>query len=93
MRYNLETHKWEDSNETFKDPNAGLNGPVWCPEGGYFDQVLNKRFETKQEKRDYLKANKLMMHSGSKPQTEGKPSSTHYFIPGLKTNPRYYKNR
>lgn len=90
--YNKETRKVElIASETFyQDPNAGLNGPVWCPEQGYYDIALNKRFETKNQKREYMRANGLKMQSGSRPAE--KPLSKHYFIPGIK-NSRYYKHR
>jgi len=78
QRYDLETHKWVEVDNIRKDPNSGLNGPVWCPEQGYFDPVLNKRFETKREKRDYMRAHGLKMQSGSR-KTE-KPLSKLYFI-------------
>lgn len=76
--------------EPYKDPNAGLNGPIDCPEQGYFDPVLNRRFETKNQKREYMRAHGLKMQSGSRP-TE-KPLSKYYFIPGV-SNSRYYKHR
>jgi hypothetical protein len=91
--WNEKTHKFEYIGDGFTDPNAGLNGPVYCPEQGYYDPVLCKRFETKREKRAYMKENGLMMEGGSKKQTEGNFGKTFYFIPGLKVKSRYYKNR
>lgn len=90
--YNKETKKVEllASETSYKDPNSGLNGPVYCPEQGYYDMVLDRRFETKNQKREYMRANGLKMQSGSRPTI--KPLSKYYFIPGLKNN-RYYKHR
>jgi hypothetical protein len=91
--WNEKTHKLEFIEDGFKDPNAGLNGPVYCPENGYFDIVLNKRFETKREKRAYMREHGLMMEGGSKKQTAGNFGKTYYSIPGLSRNNRYYKTR
>lgn len=63
QRYDLETHSWVEVDDIRKDPNAGLNGPVWCPENGYFDPVLNKRFESKDEKRQYMREKGLKMEN------------------------------
>lgn len=84
---------WVKIGEGFTDPNAGLNGPVYCPDGGYYDPVLDRKFNDKQEKRDYMRKNGLMMHSGSKKQTEGNPGKTYYFIPGIKRTNRNYRYR
>jgi hypothetical protein len=81
------------SDTTSGDPNFGLNGPVYCPDGGYYDMALDKKFESKSEKKEYMRKHGLMMHSGSKKQTEGNPGKTYYFIPGARQNPRYYKTR
>ena len=62
-RWIPEEKKWIEIDEIRKDPNAGLNGPVWCPEQGYYDMVLNKHFETKREKRKYMREHGLMMES------------------------------
>ena len=67
LRYDLETHSWISLDDIPKDPNAGLNGPVYCPENGYFDIALNKRFETKDDKRQYMRENKLRMDGNDKP--------------------------
>ena len=83
-RYIAQGGKWVlVDKDGFPNHNYGLNGPVYCPDGGYYDPVLNRRFESKQEKRDYMRANKLQMHSGGKKQTEGNPGKTYYFFPGL----------
>jgi len=94
MRYlwNEKTHQLELIDDGFKDPNAGCNGPVWCPEQGYFDMVLNKRFETKREKRAYMREKGLMMQGGGRP-TAKKEGSTYYSFPGQKTMSRGYKYR
>ncbi len=92
FRYDLETHCWIEIDDSYKDPNAGLNGQVWCPEQGYFDPVLNRRFETKRDKRAYMREKGLMMSGLDKP-TAKKELSTYYFIPGTGRNGRYYKHR
>lgn len=92
FRWIPEEKKWVEIDEIYKDPNAGCNGPVWCPEQGYFDPVLNKRFETKNEKRTYMKENGLMMQGGGRPVAK-KESSTYYSYPGQKTKSRGYKYR
>lgn len=89
-RWNTETKKWVELDSIMPDPNAGLNGPVYCPEGGYYDMALDKKFETKEEKRQYMRENKLMMEDKYKPVDK---RGTYYFIPGQKTCPKYYKNR
>jgi len=79
FRYDLETHSWIEIDEIRKDPNAGLNGPVWCPENGYYDPVLCKRFETKNEKRAYMKEKGLRMDGGNRPQAKRELSTTYFF--------------
>ncbi len=93
--WNEETRKFEFIDDGFTDPNAKLNGSVWCPEQGYYDKILNRRFETKREKRAYMRANGLMMESGDKPHLwDGKKKgSTYYSFPGQKTMSRGYKYR
>ena len=79
-RYDLETHKWIEMDTPLSDPNAGLNGPVYCPEGGYYDMVLNKTFETKEQKRKYMREKGLMMESGKGPKKlAGRGRNTLYF--------------
>jgi len=90
--WNEKTHQLELIGDGFKDPNAGLNGQVWCPEQGYYDMVLCKRFETKREKRAYMREKGLMMEGGDKPQAK-KECSTYYSYPGQKTKSRGYKFR
>ncbi len=90
LRYDLENHKWIKLDEIPRDPNHGLNGPVYCPEGGYFDMALNKKFESKEEKRQYMREKGLMMEDKYKPVDK---RGTYYFIPGVKSCPKYYKNR
>ena len=91
--WNEKKHKLEYIGDGFTDPNRGLNGPVGCPDGGYFDPVLNRHFNNASEKRNYMREKKLIMHSGSKKQTEGNMGKTYYFIPGVSRKNRYYKNR
>ncbi len=93
LRWIPEEKKWIEIDEIRPDPNKGLNGPVWCPEQGYFDPVLNRRFETKREKRAYMRENGLMMEGGSKSQTEGKGVTKYFSYPGQKTKARGYKFR
>ena len=94
MRYlwNEKTHRLEKIGDGFNDPNAGLNGPVYCPENGYFDITQNRRFETKREKRAYMREHGLKMQGGDEPakKTVG---STYYSFPGQKTMSRGYKYR
>lgn len=89
-RWIPEDKKWIEIDEMRTDPNAGLNGPVYCPEGGYYDMALNKRFNDKDEKRQYMKENRLRMDGNDKPVDK---RGVYYFIPGSGSNPRYYKNR
>ena len=89
-RWNTETKQWDEIDGVIIDPNHGLNGPVYCPENGYYDPVLNKRFETKNEKRQYMREKGLMMENNYHPKDK---RGTHYFIPGVKTCPKYYKKR
>jgi hypothetical protein len=91
--WNEKTRKLEYIGDGFTDPNRGLNGPVYCPDGGYFDPVLDRHFSDKSEKRNYMREKGLMMHSGSKKQTDGNFGKTYYFIPGLSKKSKYYKNR
>ena len=91
-RWIPEEKKWVEVDEMRKDPNAGLNGAVWCPENGYYDMVLNKRFETKNEKRAYMREKGLMMQGGDRPQAK-KEGSTYYSYPGQKTKSRGYRFR
>lgn len=64
--WNEQTQKLELVNEFgFRDPNKGLNGPIWCPEGGYFDKALNKWFNDKTEKRTYMREKGLKMDGSS----------------------------
>ena len=67
LKYDLENHKWIKADEIPRDPNAGLNGPVWCPEGGYYDMALNKKFRDKQEKRQYMREKGLKMACSNSP--------------------------
>ena len=73
-RWIPEEKKWVERGG-YKDPNAGLNGPVWCPDGGYFDMALDRRFESKKEKRAYMREKGLLMQGGgkkTKPVTDDK---------------------
>lgn len=96
--WNEKTHKLEPLEGTPKDPNAGLNGPVWFPKGGYgyFDKALQKHFSSLQEKKDYMRENKLIQVAGDRTGDMNCPEAgigkRMYFYPGLK-KPRYYKYR
>lgn len=63
----VEGNAWVEINGIPKDHNAGLNGPVYCPENGYYDIVLGRRFETKSEKRQYMREKGLKMEGNDKP--------------------------
>uniref|UniRef100_A0A6M3KKF6 Uncharacterized protein n=1 Tax=viral metagenome TaxID=1070528 RepID=A0A6M3KKF6_9ZZZZ len=95
FRYDLETHSWKEIDEIRPDINAGLNGPIYCPEGGYFDRALQHRFESKEEKRSFMREHKLQMEGSSKNykgvQAQG-VGKTYYSIPGVKCS-RGYKYR
>jgi hypothetical protein len=67
-RWNTEKKEWVEIDEIRIDPNAGLNGPVYCPENGYFDMVLNKKFESKEEKRMYMREKGLKMENKYHPK-------------------------
>lgn len=87
--------KISDSVET---PNAGLNGPVWFPNGGgYFDKALNRHFSTKQEKVDFMKANGIMQkaqdRTGDLNCPEAGMGKRYYSFQGQKTCSRGYKYR
>ena len=76
----------------YKDPNAGLNGPVYCPDGGYFDKALNRRFESKAEKRGFLRANKMQMAGSDDKHCSGPEKGlgkTYYSIQGVRCNKTY----
>lgn len=87
--------EWVKIDDSFTDPNKGLNGPVYCPEGGYYDRALQKRFESKEEKRSYMREHKLQGEGSSKNykgvQAQG-AGKTYYSIPGVKCS-RGYKYR
>jgi len=89
-RWITKEKKWVEIDEIAPDPNHGLNGPVYCPEGGYFDMVLDKKFSSKGEKRQYMREKGLKMEGCDKPVDK---RGVYYFIPGQKTCPKYYKNR
>ena len=61
---------WSDTEQKFiktdgkaRDPNAGLNGPIWFPKGGtkYFDKSLQRVFHSKSEKKNYMLEKGLKM--------------------------------
>ena len=66
-RWDIKNKKWIDIDEIRPDPNAGCNGPVYCPEGGYYDMVLNKTFTSKDEKRRYMREKGLRMDGNDRP--------------------------
>lgn len=67
------TYRYEEgklvkiSDDAGKDPNWGLNGPVWFPKGGYkyFDKALNREFSSVSEKKQYMREHKLAMQTPS----------------------------
>ena len=94
--WNEKTHKLELIGDGYKDPNAGLNGPIYCPDGGYFDKALNRRFESKAEKRAYLREHKLKMAGTDDKHCSGPEAGlgkTYYSFTGQKTCSRGYKYR
>lgn len=84
---------------TPKDPNAGLNGPVWFPKGGtkYFDRALQKEFHSLDEKKAYMRQHGLIMQGSNKEGDVNCPEAgmgkRYTFVPGVSRNPRYYKYR
>ena len=67
FRWDTENKIWIELDDIPKDPNAGLNGPVYCPKGGYYDMVLNKTFRDKSEKRQYMREKGLKMEGNNRP--------------------------
>ncbi len=84
------TKEWVEVDEIYKDPNSGLNGPVYCPDGGYYDMALDKRFESKEEKRTYMRKSGLKMEGNDKPIDK---RGVYYFYPGQTLKPKHYKTR
>ncbi len=90
--------KWVKKGDAVRDPNQGLNGPVWFPKGGtkYFDKALNREFSSLSEKKNYLREHKLCMAGDSKEhkgvQAKG-VGSTYYSYPGIDRCSRGYLNR
>lgn len=94
-----ETKQFLKTSDEVHDPNAGFNGPVWFPKGGtkYFDKALNKTFYSLQEKKDYMKANGLIMQGMNREGDTNAPEAglgkRYTFIPGISKRPKYYKYR
>jgi len=65
--WDTEIKEWIEVDGLAKDPNAGLNGPVYCPEGGYFDMALDRKFNSKSEKRQYMREKGLKMDGNDRP--------------------------
>ena len=99
FRWDTENKSWIEIDGMGKDPNAGLNGPVWFPKGGtkYFDKALNREFNSLSEKKQWMRENKIiqqgMDREGDTNCPEAGLGKRMYFIPGVKRNIRYYKYR
>lgn len=97
--WNEKTHTLEPIEGIPKDPNAGLNGPVWFPKGGtkYFDKALQKEFNSLDEKKAYMRQHGLIQKGDDKQGDTNCPEAgigkRMYFYPGCKKNPKYYKYR
>jgi hypothetical protein len=59
------------SDDTSTPRDAGLGGPVWCPEGGYFDKALQVHFKDKEEKRSYMREHGLAMAGSEDKKVRG----------------------
>ena len=85
--------------ESAATPDAGFNGPVWFPKGGYkyFDKALQRTFHSKQEKKDYMRAHGLKSAGSDDKKCSGPEAGlgrTLYSVPGLKkANSKAYKYR
>lgn len=96
--WNEKTHTLEPLEGIPRDPNAGLNGPVWFPKGGtkYFDKALQREFSSLSEKKAYMREHKLIQQSSDRTGDTNCPEAgigkRMYFIPGV-TRSKYYKYR
>lgn len=97
FRYDIENKKWIEIDGFIPDPNAGLNGPIYCPDGGYFDKALNRYFHTKEEKRFYMRENKLRMEGNDDNRDRNCPEAgmgkRYYSFGGQKIMSKGYKYR
>jgi hypothetical protein len=92
-------HKLVELEGTPKDPNRGLNGPVWFPKGGhkYFDKALQREFSSLDEKKAYMREHKLIQQASDREGDTNCPEAglgkRMYFIPGVARKSKYYKYR
>ena len=90
--YDEETRQWikvSDSCPTNPEP-------IWCPDGGYFDKALNRKFNSKTEKRKYMKEKGLRMDGSETKKVrgpEGGIGRTYYSFEGKTKNEKTYKHR
>lgn len=56
------------SDKPKRNPNYGRNGPVYFPEGGYYDRALRKYFGTKTQKLEYMRAHGLYQRDDGVPE-------------------------
>lgn len=95
--WNEKTHTLELTDGTPRDPNAGLNGPVWFPKGGtkYFDKALQREFHSLDEKKAYMREHGLIQqapnNAGDTNCPEAGVGKRMYFIPGVSRKTGYYK--
>lgn len=86
-KYSEEKHTFiKVSDSASKDPNYGLNGPVWFPKGGYkyFDKALQREFHSLSEKKAFMREHKIAMqtplHTGDLNKTEAGLGKRLYFF-------------
>jgi len=56
--------EWVKISDYVKLTSHGLNGPLYCPDGGYFDKSLRRYFPDKKTKAAFMKEHKII-HEGS----------------------------
>ena len=63
-KWDKELNEWVKTSDHVKLTSHGLNGPVYCPEGGYFDKSLRRFFPDAKTKANFMRENKII-HEGS----------------------------
>jgi hypothetical protein len=97
--WNEKTQKLDEIDGIPKDPNAGLNGPVWFPKGGtkYFDKALQREFHSLDEKKAFMRKHKLVQRGDDRQGDLNCPEAglgkRMYFMPGVSRKSKYYKYR
>ena len=95
--WNEKTHKLElIDTDGYKDPNTGLNGPIYCPDGGYFDKSLRRFFHDKAEKRAFMRRYGIIMEGSEDKKCSGPEAGlgkTYYSIPKTTPYSRGWKYR